>query len=138
MAKVKCKGTVLKQDISSVLTAVAQVISIDIGESATETYETTSLDTAGAGKTFAATGYADPGDVSFEIFWDPALAGHQSLTDDITTPAERDYQIVFADVGATDMDFTSAGIGFGATVAMNDGLKASVTLKTSGLPTYPT
>ena len=79
MAKVKCKGTVLQQEISSVFTAVAQVISIDIGETKTETWDSTSLDT-GVGKTKSQTGYAEPGDVSFEIFFDPALAGHQAIT----------------------------------------------------------
>lgn len=138
MAKVKCKGTVLQQEISSVFTAVAQVISIDIGETKTETWDSTSLDTSGAGKTKGQTGYAEPGDVSFEIFFDPALAGHQAITDLVTTPAENNWKVIFADTGSTELPFASAGVGFGATVDMGDGLKASVSLETTGLPTYAT
>jgi hypothetical protein len=36
------------------------------------------------------------------------------------------------------MQFTSAGIGFGFTGAMNDGLKADVSLKITGLLAYST
>ena len=138
MAKVVCKGTVLQQEIASTFTAVAQVISVDIGESKTETFETTCLDTSGAGKTKAATGYAEPGDVSFELFFDPVLSGHQAITDLVTTPAENDFKVIFADDANTELPFTAAGVGVGITVDMADGLKASVTLETSGLPTYAT
>jgi hypothetical protein len=36
------------------------------------------------------------------------------------------------------MQFTSAGVGFGFTGAMNDGLKADVSLKITGLLAYST
>lgn len=138
MAKVKSKGTVLKQDIAATLTAVAQIIEVGHDGAESETYESTTLDTSGAGKEYSQTGYSEGGSVDFSIFLDPALAGHQSLMDDVTTPAERDYEITFADTGATASAFTAAGIGFGFTAAMNDGLKADVSLKLNQLMTYPT
>jgi hypothetical protein len=138
MAKVICKGTVLKQDISAVLTAVAQVIEISHSGAEVETTEVTTLDTSGAGKEYLATGFTEGGSVDFSIFYDPALAGHQALTDDVTTPAERDYEITFADTGTTASAFTAAGIGFGFTVAQNDGLKADISLKLDQLMTYST
>jgi hypothetical protein len=136
MAKIRVKGSVIKQDIAATLTAVAQVIEFSTSGAETETYDSTTLDTIGAGKEYSATGYAEGGSVDFSVFFDPALGGHQALTDDITTPAERDYSITFADVGTTAWTFTAAGIGVNVTGAMNDGLKADVSLKLDQLLGY--
>lgn len=138
MAKVKCKGSVLKQDIASTLTAVAQVISIGHDGAETETFESTTLDTSGSGKEYLATGYTEGGTVDAELFLDPALAGHQSLTDDVTTPAERNYSLTFADSGTSIWEFTAAGIGLGVTIDMGDGLKMSISLKLDQLMSYDT
>jgi len=143
MAKVICKGTILKQTVSMALTAVAQVISIDHSGAESETFESTTLDTMGAGKEYLPTGYSEGGIVDFEIFMDPALAGHQSITDEITTPTPQGtilviWETTFADAAATTSAFTAAGTGYGWTVDMNDGLKASISLKLDQLMTYPT
>ena len=138
MAKVICKGTVIKQTISMSLTAVAQVISIDHSGAEAETTDVTSLDTSGAGKEYLATGYSEGGSVDFEIFMDPVLSGHQAISDEITTPSEVAWEMTFADTGATTAAFTVAGTGYGWTVDMNDGLKASISLKLDQLMTYPT
>lgn len=138
MAKVRTKGTIIKQTISSVLTAVAQVISIEHSGAKVETYDATTLDTSGAGREKKATGYADGGNISMELFLDPALSGHQAITDDITTPTERAWQITFADSSTTTMNFTVAGTGFGFSVQQADGLKANVDLELNQLATYPT
>ena len=140
MAIAICKGTVVKQTISSVLTAVAQVISFDFSETSVDTFETTALDTSGASRTFEATGYATPGDATFELFFDPALAGHQAITDEITTPPSGGtvWNVDFADAATTTWPFTVAGNSIGVTVDMNDGLKASVGLKLASMPTFPT
>lgn len=138
MAKVKVKGTIIKQTISTTLTAIAQVISFSHSGAETETYDATTLDTSGAGKEYSQTGYAEPGTFDFEYFMDPALSGHQALTDDLTTPTDRVYSIEFADAATTTATFNAAGMGFGFTGAMNDGLKGSVSLKLDGLFAYPT
>jgi len=138
MAKIKVKGSIVKQDIASTLTAVAQVIEFSSSGAETETYDATTLDTTGAGKEYSQTGYAEGGSFDFSIFLDPALSGHQALTDDITTPAERNYSITFADAAPTTWTFTAAGIGIGVTGAMNDGLKADVSLKLDQLMAYAT
>jgi hypothetical protein len=75
--------------------------------------------------------------VSAEIFYDPALAGHQAVTDLIATPATNAMKIIYADTAATNQAFTSAGVEFGATVAMDDGLKASLTYTVTGDPGWP-
>lgn len=138
MAKIKCKGTKLQQELASVFTDVAQVLSLEKTGAESETYESTTLDTSGAGKEYAATGYTEGGSVAGELFYDPALAGHQALTDLLTTPAAQNWKIIFADAGPTNYPFTGAGIGFDFAVAMNDGLKGSFAIKLDKLGTWPT
>lgn len=132
MAKVACKGTVLQQEIASVYTAVAQVISLDISGSQTETYDATTLDTSGSGKEYAPTGYAETPDINGEVFYDPALAGHQAMTDLIATPAAQNWKVIYADSGTTEQILAGAGFGFDVTVDMADGLKGSFSIKTTG------
>lgn len=137
MAKLKCKGTALKQEVGTVYTAIAQVISLELPQMEAETFEADTLDNASAGVPYAPTGRTEGGSVSGELFFDPALAGHQALLDLLTTPAAQDWQIVFADAGLTTWAFAGAGFGFGGTVALNDGLKGSFSIKLDGLPTFP-
>ena len=136
MALIVGKGAVLKQDISSTLTAIAQVISIDHSGATSETFKSSTLSTSGAGHEYKATGYAEGGSVDFELFYDSELAGHQALTDDITTPAERDYSVTLT--GGTEMTFTAAGMDFGFSVSMDDGVKGNVSLKLDQLMAYTT
>jgi len=136
MAIVKCKGTKLQHTVSASLVDIAQILSIEHSGSGSESFESTTLD-GGVFKTFAPTGYSNPGEVSAEIFYDPALAGHQAVTDLIATPATNAMKIIYADTAATNQAFTSAGVQFGATVAMDDGLKASLTYTVTGDPGWP-
>jgi len=138
MAKVKCKGTVLQQELSMGFTAVAQVVSLEQSGAESETTDVTTLDTSGAGKEYMPTGYSEGGSVSGELFYDPALAGHQAITDLITTPSEQNWKIIFADTGTTEMAFTGAGVGFDISVQQNDGLRASFSIKNDQIPTFPT
>jgi hypothetical protein len=137
MAIVKCKGTVIQQEISSVYTTVAQVISIDLPEAESETFEADYLDQTGAGIPYEATGRSEGGSCSGEMFYDPALTGHQNLTELIRVPQAENWKIVFVDEETSNWSFTGAGFSLGGTLALNDGLKASFGIKLSGIPTYP-
>lgn len=128
------KGTLLKQDIASTLTTVAQVTSLSIDGSESETFDSSTLDQAAAFKTYKATGYTEPGSVSGELFYDPALAGHKAILALLTTPADEAWQIVWSDTGATTQSFTGAGVSFGAAAAMGDGLKGTFSIKIDGSP----
>ena len=137
MAKVAVKGTVIKQEISSVLTAVAQITEFSSSGAESETFDATTIDTSGAGKEYEPTGYSEGGTFDFGMFYDDNLAGHQAITDLVTTPAACNWSITTTS-GAAAMTFTSAGVGFGFTGAMNDGLKADVSLKLDQLIAYTT
>jgi hypothetical protein len=137
MAKVKCKGTALQQQIGTVYTTVAQVISLDKDEMVSETYESDTLDNTNAGIPYDSTGRSEGGSLSGELFFDPALAGHKALLELVTTPADEAWKLIFADTGLTEWTFTGAGFGMGVTVALNDGLKSGFSIKLDGLPTFP-
>jgi len=154
MAHVPSKGTVLKQSIAgAALSAVAQLTEVSYSGGESETYDTTVLNqvypvghasagSAMAGKTLGMTGYSESGEVSLGGFYDPALAGHQAISDLVTTPAECNWSITFAqsptDDSYQELVFTSAGVSWEVTASMSDGLKFSSTLKVTGSPTYPT
>jgi hypothetical protein len=137
MAIVKCKGTTLKQDISGVFTAIAQLISIDLPDMETETYEADTLDNTSAGIPYGSSGRTEGGSMGGELFFDPALTGHKALLALLTTPADETWQIVFADTGATTWNIGGAGISFGGTVALGDGLKGTLKIKLDGSPNFP-
>ena len=134
MAKIKCKGTALQLDISTVYTAVAQLISHTPPPLETTEYDSTTLDTSGAGRESELTGYADGGEFAAEIFWDPELAVHAAITDAITTPAETNWKTIYVNSGASEMAYTCTGLKFSPAVAMDDGLKATITGKVDQLP----
>ncbi|MCA9052984.1 MAG: hypothetical protein KDA75_04060 [Planctomycetaceae bacterium] len=138
MAKLVGKGTLLKIDIASTLTTIAQVTSISDSGAGAETFDSTTLDTSGAGKEYDVTGYAEPGTLDFEIFYDPDAATHQAITDNITTPAVVAWSLTFTDSTPFVETFNAIVTGFGRTVAMNDGVKASVSLQRDGLAVYST
>lgn len=140
MAKIRTKGTVLQQEVSSVLTAVAQIVSIDLPDMESESYESDTLDNANAGVPYDSTGRTEGGSAGFEMFFDPALAGHRALLDlldDPVTYVDQNWNLIFADAGTTNWSFVGAGFGLGGAVALSDGLKATCSIKMDGLPVFP-
>lgn len=136
MAKLVGKGTVLKQDIASVLTAVAQITDISLSGAGTETFDSTDLSTT-KWKEFASTGYANPGTANFGLFYDPALVGHQTITDEIGVTAAESWQIAYSNASSTQ-SFTAFVQDFGVNIVMNDAVKATVALQITGDPGFTT
>lgn len=137
MAKHKCKGTVIQQDVATTYVVVAQVISIDLPDMEAGTYDANTLD-AGVGIPYEPTGQTEGGSMSGELFYDPGLAGHQELTTLLTAPAKNNWQIQFTNTGTAIWTFVGAGFSMGGTVALGDGLKANFSVKLSGIPTFTT
>ena len=136
MAKVKVKGTTLKQTIAMTLTDVAQLTSVSVTGNENETVDSDTLDNSNAGIPYASTGRTEGGSVDFEGLYDPGLAGHQAISDLLTTPADVVWNIVWAD--ATVHAFTSAGVGFDVDAQQGALLSCSGSLKVDGLATWPT
>lgn len=125
MAKTRSKGTVLKLDIASTMTAVGQLLEVTPPKIRTTDFDSTTLDTV-LGTEKDLTGYAESDPFEATLWWDPELAVQAAILAAITTPAKTDWQIVYVNAGASVMDFTCAGLEQGVTVAMQDGLKSSI------------
>ena len=138
MAFSQCKGTQFQIDAGGVLAEVAQVISLDLPEGESETFDADTLDNEDAGIIHMPTGRTEFGSVSGELFYDPAT--HSGLTSLLTDPPTPDDlnagAIILADTANTTWTFDVAGFTFGATAALSDGLKGSFSAKVSGDITY--
>lgn len=140
--KVKCKGTVLSQDLAATsYVAMAQVIDIDLPDMEMETAEADTLDNAAAGIPYMATGRTEGGSFGANVFYDPADTSHTEWlsylsTTGLPTALAVKCLITFADTGASTWTFTCAGIGAGGAVALGDGLKMSISGKLDGIPTF--
>jgi len=143
MALVKCKGTSLAQEVGTVSTVIAQIISLDLPDFEAETYEADTLDNTDPGIPYEPTNRVEGGAIGGELFFDPALAGHQALLAILGDPSTlmssdanpEEMILTFADTGATAWTFTIAGFSFGGTVALNDGLKGTFSAKLNKIPT---
>lgn len=141
--KVKCKGTVLEQDLAgTTYVAVAQVLDIDLPDMEMETYESDTLDNSSAGIPHTPTGRTEGGSFSANVFYDPADTGHKEWlgylsTTGLPTALVVNCRITLADTGTSTWTFACAGIGAGGAVALGDGLKMSISGKLDGIPTFP-
>ena len=142
MAKIPSRGTVLKTDISSVLTAVAQLTDISVNGIEVETFDGSTVDQALPGKIYCPTGYVESGEIAITGFMDPT--GISWLTDLIDDPVGTiganaaggiPAEITFADSGSTAWSFVIAGVSLDFTMAMSDGVKFSSTFTLTHLPT---
>lgn len=142
MAKIPSRGTILKTDIASTLTAVAQLTDINLSGVETETFDGSTIDQLLPGKIHCPTGYVESGEISVSGFMDPAA--FTWLTDLIDDPVGTiganaaggiPAEITFADSGSTAWSFVIAGVSLDFSVVMNDGVKFSATFKLTHIPT---
>ena len=136
MSIIKCKGTALQHEIASTLTSIAQVLSLDGPDGEVESFEADDLGNALAGIPMKPTGRATGGSVSFDLFFDPTLAGHMDFTDQLVTPASTSWAIVFSDTTVWPFDGILKSVS--PTVDLADGLKASGSIELDGQVDYPT
>ena len=145
MAKLKTKGTVLEIASGTTYTAIAQVSGFSISGTATETAEVDTLD-ATVGIPKMSTGRVGGGTVTYDIIFDPALAGHKTLTALVTSAhlntstsqhLQQGWRVKFTDTSSTSMTFNSAGAGFDITGDITDALRSTLTLEVDGCPAFP-
>ena len=137
MTKIAAKGTHIQKSISAVFTTIAQVTNISGPSAEVQTGDVTSLD-GGVGMEFATTGYVNGGEVTFTLWLDPVATTLQAITDDLTTPATSSWKLKFSDSATTEWAFSAIVTGVSPTAEVNGHLTADVTLKVTGLPTWPT
>jgi hypothetical protein len=134
-AKNKGKGTVLAAEISSVYTAVPQIISIDKSGEASETFMARTIDGTVHSQQ-PNTGYVSNPEISFECFWDSGDTVHTFLKTSERTPPAAGVNFKLTDTATTPKVeiWNCTGIGVDEKYATDDGVKATVKLTTSGDP----
>lgn len=132
MAKIKCKGTALKQQIGNTYTTIAQVTGLSRDGMEAETVETDTLDNASAGIPKSPTGRTKCGNAKAEILYDAADNSHKAFFALLTTPVTTNFQIVRSDNTNTIMSV--AGVGFSEDVKMGDYVRGTLTMEMADLP----
>ncbi|CEF48253.1 unnamed protein product [uncultured bacterium] len=125
-------GTSLKFTISSTLTAVAQVMSIDGPNVEAATTETTNL--SDVVRKFRAQ-LPDPGEITFTIEYDPADTGHTALFTAVMSFPQTAVacELDFAGTGTHKWAFNGLVTRFGLKgMNVDDNLEADVTIKVTG------
>ena len=136
MAKIAGKGTLFQIAVGGSYSTVAQLRDISCSGAEALVYDSTTLDTSGAGRTSAVTGYSNPGTVTISGLYDPSDDTHNLLTDKLTSPVDSTYKIVFSD--DTEQTFTAAGLSFDVSASLDDATTFSATFQLSSLATFPT
>jgi hypothetical protein len=139
MAKVPGKGTILSHGVAGspiVYTAITQRASIDGPDATVGTAKTTDLDSVA--EEYRPT-LPDGGELSMEIWYDPAGTTHKLLTTFQVTPSVELWQLTFADTGVSKIPFSGILTGFKPAGMNPDGyLTASIKIKSTGGLTWPT
>lgn len=130
---------VLKVDIASTYTAIAQIRDISGPSLSADTIEVTHRD-GGGWKEFIA-GLRDGGEVTFDLIFDPDLTTHSpsaagGMITLLMAGTKNGFKVEFADSTATVATFDAIVTAFEPTMPLNDAQAADVTIKVSGAVTW--
>lgn len=137
MAGIDGFGTLLKRGdgaATEVFTAIANATNITAPGLSRNTIDVTAHDSPDRYMEFVG-GLIDPGEVSIDVNYDPAV--HDTLILDLEDTEPRNYQLVFPDDPTTPTTWAFAAVmtGFEASAPYDDKLTATLTFKVSGKPT---
>lgn len=143
MAQIRSKGTLLQTTIATVLTAIVQTTAISPPSMKSLDYDSSSFDQSGVGKSKDMNGWAEGGDWSATIWWDPALASHAALMATITTPIKQTMAIVLpvtpvfggSPTVAHTIGFINAGLELSPKTDMDKAVSCDLKGSVDGLPT---
>lgn len=135
MAGIDGFGTILKRgdgEAVEAFTAIANLTTVEDGGRTRNTIDVTAHDSPNQYMEFVG-GLIDPGEVTVDINYDPAV--HDTLEADLEDTDPRNYQIVFPDPAETTFSFAAVMTGFSKSAPYDDKLSGSLTFKVSGKPT---
>ena len=133
LVKNKSKGTVLAQSISSVYTAMAGLMNIDVSGEKSKTYDSVTLDGT-VYETKDPTGYSSPPAIKASGFYDPAHTTYTAFAGLIAAPVATNFKITYADIAPTSAIYNGVGFGLDKKVEPGKGVVASIEIETSGAP----
>jgi predicted secreted protein len=133
MAKMAAYGSALKKGA----TTVAAVSSLSGPSLQAETIDVTTHDSPSAIREFVS-GLIDGGEISGSLVFDPNVATHIGLYNDLVARTSASYSIVYPFTGGVEtVTFTAFVTGFGPVEAQPDGaVTAPFTLKVAGAPVW--
>jgi hypothetical protein len=133
MAKNRGKGTVLAVEISSVYTAIPGLISISKDGEASETYNGRTIDGSKHSE-MPNNGFVSNPTIGGEMFYDSGNTVHAFLKTSMRTPPTAGVNAKLTDTASTPLVeiWNVTGIGVDEKYATDDGVKATLTLQTSG------
>lgn len=131
MTRMKGKGTIVKVTISSVLTAIPGIISIDISGEGSETEEIRVLDGEAAIE-MDSTGFVKPRVWTLEFYYDAANSVHAFLKASMRTPVSVVCSLTYTDPGPTTETQTCTGIEWSEKIESGGRVKATCKLQMSG------
>jgi hypothetical protein len=147
---VASKGTTLQALVSAAYVSVAGVISLDLPEQETETYEADTLSNLTPGIPYAPTFRVEGGKCAGELWLDPALsvAGQSQMAVILATTSTSTFgglyswQVLFKGNPFASpwpaWQFSGAGLSIGGTAALKEGIKGKFSIKLNGVPTITT
>ena len=124
--------------VSEAFTTIAELRSLKGPSIKADVIDVTTHNTATPFKRFIS-GLLDGGDVTFDVNFipqDPTHSYSAGLLADMLNRTRRNFQIVFPDVGTTTWLIPGIITGFDMTSDPTDVLKASITVKVAGPPTF--
>jgi predicted secreted protein len=133
MAKLAAYGTQLKK----AGTTIAALSSLSGPNLQASTIDVTSHDSVNATREFVS-GLIDAGEISASLIFDPNVATHIALWNDLVARTSASYSIVYPFTGGTEtVTFTAFVTGFGPIEAQPDGaITANITLKVAAAPVW--
>lgn len=118
-------------------TAIAGVLSINLGAISRTVIDTTDLDSANNARTFAG-GLVDYGEFSADIHFDPNAATHDEATGIYSyfgDAAPRNFRFIFPNADTTTFAFSAITSSLTITGSLDEKMTGTVTFKISGEPT---
>jgi predicted secreted protein len=133
MAKYAAYGTALKKGA----TTIAAVSSLSGPNLQADTIDVTTHDSVNATREFVS-GLIDAGEVSGALIFDPNVATHIGLWNDLVARTSASYSLVFTFTGGIETcTFTAYVTGFGPIESQPDGaVTAAFTLKVAAAPVW--
>ena len=99
--------------------------------------DTTTLDSSSNYRTFVA-GLGDPGEITFQLVYDPAAASHKMLARAAQNRTMKVWTVYFgSSTGDTDV-FSAYVKGLGREIPLDDLITCDVTMHVTGKPGYTT
>lgn len=138
-AAIKAFGTLLKRGDGGspeAFSTVAEVRDISGPNFSAQTVAVTHQESPGGFAEKIAT-ILDGGQVTFELGFLPASAGHKAILSDYTSRTKRNYRLQFPDGGSTYWPFAAIVTGFSPKEPVAGDLTADVTLEITGQVTLP-